>query len=123
MKRRLTAAALAAATTVSLAMVPAEAATKPNNEAEEVRQAVEAVKLLGIIADKGTGAAPNTEPVGNMMAGSIKAGSSGEEAYRATQAGWALTWIAISVAGLGLIGYGAKAAGILPPQVAAALPF
>lgn len=123
MKRRFTAAALAAATTVSLAVAPAEAATQPNNEAEELRQGVEAVKLLGIVADKGPGAAPNTEAVGEMMAGSVQSGSSAEEAYRATQAGWILTWIAVSAAGLGLIGYGAKAAGVLPPQIAAALPF
>ena len=58
-----------------------------------------------------------------MMAGSIEAGSSAEETYRATQAGWILTWIAVSIAGLGLIGYGAKAAGVLPPQLTGQLPF
>ncbi|MDK8364496.1 hypothetical protein [Corynebacterium sp. UMB10119B.1] len=50
-------------------------------------------------------------------------GSSAEEAYRATQVGWILTWIAVAAAGLGTIGYGAKVAGVLPPQVAQALPF
>lgn len=121
--KRFTAAALAAATAMSLAVAPAQAAPKPNNELEEARQGVEAIKLLGILADKGTGAAPQTEGAGDMMAGSIEAGSSAEEAYRATQAGWILTWIAVSVAGLGLIGYGAKAAGVLPPQLAGQLPF
>lgn len=118
-----TAAALAATTTISLAAAPAQAAPQPNNELEQARQGVEAIKLLGILADKGPGAAPNTEAAGEMMAGSIQAGSSAEEAYRASQAGWILTWIAVSVAGLGLIGYGAKAAGVLPPQIAGQLPF
>lgn len=121
--KRFTAAALAAATAMSLAVAPAQAAPKPNNELEELRQGVEAAKLLGILADKGAGAAPNTEGAGEMMAGSVQAGSSAEEAYRASQAGWILTWIAVSVAGLGLIGYGAKAAGVLPPQIAGQLPF
>ncbi|RUQ11701.1 hypothetical protein D8M31_08790 [Corynebacterium genitalium] len=121
--KRFTAAALAAATAMSLAVAPAQAAPKPNNELEEARQGVEAIKLLGILGDKGFGAAPVTEGADEMMAGSIKAGSSAEETYRATQAGWILTWIAVSVAGLGLIGYGAKAAGVLPPQLAGQLPF
>lgn len=121
--KRFTAAALAAATAISLAAAPAQAAPKPNNELEEARQGVEAIKLLGILGDKGLGAAPATEGAGDMMAGSVQAGSSAEEAYRATQAGWILTWIAVSVAGLGLIGYGAKAAGVLPPQLAGQLPF
>jgi len=121
--KRFTAAALAAATAMSLAVAPAQAAPKPNNELEEARQGLEAVKLVGILADKGNGAAPDTEAAGKMMFGSIEAGSSGEEAYRATQAGWILTWIAVSVAGLGLIGYAAKAAGVLPSQLAGQLPF
>ena len=121
--KRFTAAALAAATAMSLAVAPAQAAPKPNNELEEARQGVEAIKFLGILGDKGLGAAPKTEGAGQMMGGSIEAGSSAEEAYRATQAGWILTWIAVSVAGLGLIGYGAKAAGVLPPQLAGQLPF
>ena len=121
--KRFTAAALAAATAISLAAAPAQAAPKPNNELEEARQGVEAIKLLGIVGDKGLGAAPVTDGASDMIVGSIQAGSSAEEAYRATQAGWILTWIAVSVAGLGLIGYAAKAAGVLPPQIAGQLPF
>ena len=121
--KRFTAAALAAATAMSLAVAPAQAAPKPNNELEEARQGVEAIKLLGIVGDKGLGAAPVTDGASDMIVGSVQAGSSAEEAYRATQAGWILTWIAVSVAGLGLIGYGAKAAGVLPPQIAGQLPF
>lgn len=121
--KRFTAAALAAATAMSLAVAPAQAAPKPNNELEEARQGVEAIKLLGIVGDKGLGAAPVTDGASDMIVGSVQAGSSAEEAYRATQAGWILTWIAVSVAGLGLIGYAAKAAGVLPPQIAGQLPF
>ena len=118
MKRRLTAAALAAATALTIATVPAEAQT-----ANQLKTALNSREFLEHVATKGWGAMPVTEGAGNMVDGSIAAGSSGTQAYNATQAGWILTWIAISVAGLGLIGYGAKAAGILPPQVAAALPF
>ena len=121
--KRFTVAALAAATAISLAAAPAQAAPKPNNELEEARQGVEAIKLLGIVGDKGLGAAPVTDGASDMIVGSVQAGSSAEEAYRATQAGWILTWIAVSVAGLGLIGYAAKAAGVLPPQIAGQLPF
>ena len=121
--KRFTVAALAAATAMSLAVAPAQAAPKPNNELEGARQGVEAFKLLGIVGDKGLGAAPVTDGASDMIVGSVQAGSSAEEAYRATQAGWILTWIAVSVAGLGLIGYAAKAAGVLPPQIAGQLPF
>ena len=112
--KRFTAAALAAATAMSLAVAPAQA---------QQNDLVEAAKLVKILVEKGTGAAPDTEGAGKMMGGSVKAGSSAQEAYNATQAGWILTWIAVSVAGLGLIGYGAKAAGVLPPQLAGQLPF
>lgn len=84
---------------------------------------MERAKLRKILHDKGTGAAPDTQTTRDWVDGSVKNGSSAEEAYRATQAGWILTWIAVAAAGLGVIGYGAKAAGVLPPQVAQALPF
>lgn len=112
--KRFTAAALTAATAVSLAAAPAQA---------QQNDLIEAGKLVRIVSEKGLGAAPDTEGAGKMMGGSIKSGSSAQEAYNATQAGWILTWIAVSVAGLGLIGYGAKAAGVLPPQLAGQLPF
>ncbi|MCQ4606738.1 hypothetical protein [Corynebacterium pseudogenitalium] len=84
---------------------------------------MERAKLRKILHDKGTGAAPDTQTTRDWVDGSVKNGSSAEEAYRATQAGWILTWIAVAAAGLGVIGYGAKVAGVLPPQVAQVLPF
>lgn len=103
--KRITAATLAAATAMSLAAAPAQA--------EEHDPAYEAVEYLRILATKGTGAAPDTEPVGKMVAGSIKAGSSAEEAYNATQAGWIITWIALAATGLGAMAFGAKQVGLL----------
>lgn len=137
MKRRITAAALAGATALSLAVVPAaEAAETPDvldtldkvdgklqDVEKKVRTKVERAELRRILHDKGTGAAPDTQTTRDWVAGSVENGSSAEEAYRATQAGWILTWIAVAAAGLGAIGYGAKVAGVLPPQVAQALPF
>lgn len=103
--KRITAATLAAATAMSLAAAPAQA--------EEHNPAYEAGKLIGLWATKGTGAMPNTEGAGKMAGGSIKAGSSAEEAYNATQAGWILTWIAVAATGLGALAIGAKQVGLL----------
>ena len=121
--KRLAAASVAAATTLTLVAAPAQAQTAPNNELEGARQGVEALKLVGILADKGLGAVPNTKPAGEMMFGSVQQGSSAEEAYNGSQAAWALTWIAVSAAGLGLIAFGLDKAGVLPPSIAANLPF
>ncbi|WCZ35569.1 MULTISPECIES: hypothetical protein [Corynebacterium] len=59
------------------------------------------------------GLIPNTE-------GALRAGIATVEG--SVDAGSSIN-IAVSVAGLGLIGYGAKAAGVLPPQLAGQLPF
>lgn len=137
MKRRITAAALAGATALSLAVVPAAEAAenqdildtldkfdgKVQEAKKKVRTEVERAKLQKILREKGTGAAPDTQTTRDWVDGSVENGSSADEAYRATQAGWILTWIAVAAAGLGAIGYGAKAAGVLPPQFAQALPF
>lgn len=120
--KRITAASVAAATALTLVAAPAQAQA-PNNELEEARQGVEALKLVGIIADKGAGVVPKTDAAGEMMAGSVQQGSSGEEAWRASQAGWALTWIAVSAAGLEIIAFGLDKAGVLPPSISANLPF
>lgn len=103
--KRITAATLAAATAMSLAAAPAQA--------EEHDPAYEAGELIRIWATKGTGAAPDTAPVGKMAYGSIEAGSSSEEANKATQAGWILTWIALAATGLGAMAFGAKQVGLL----------
>ncbi|WP_421628784.1 hypothetical protein [Corynebacterium pseudogenitalium] len=103
--KRITAATLAAATAMSLAAAPAQA--------EEQDVAYEVGKLIGLWAVNGTGPVPNTEGAGKMAAGSVKAGSSGEEAYKATQAGWIITWIAVAATGLGALAFGAKQVGLL----------
>ncbi len=119
--KRFTAATLAAATALSLAVAPAHAAEpQPNNELESIRQGAELIKLAGILANKGTGAIPDTNGAGDMIVGSVQKGSSAEQAYNASQAGWALTWIAVAAAGLGAIAFIAQQAGLIP---AGTLPF
>lgn len=116
--KRFTATALAAAIAVSVAAAPAQAA---NNDIENARQITEAAKVLGIAANKGGwGAMPDTKPAGEMIAGSVEKGSSAEQAWAATQAGWSLTWIAVAAAGLGAIAFIAQQAGLIP---AGTLPF
>ncbi|MGJ4051184.1 hypothetical protein ACN4DP_08895 [Corynebacterium macclintockiae] len=107
--KRIATATVAAATALSLAAAPAQAAPSTPTNAQKVEMA----KLAGIFVLQGTGAAPNTGPTGKMAAGSVMAGSSAKTAYGATQFGWALTWIAVAAAGIGLIGAAAKQAGLL----------
>lgn len=109
--KRFSAATVAAATALTLVAMPAQAA---ENEIDTVRETVEGLKLIGIFADKGVGAAPDTELAGEWAFGSVAKGSSAEEAYRATQAGWGILWAVLAVAGLGAIGFGAQQAGLLP---------
>ncbi len=103
--KRIAAASLAAVTALSLAAAPAQA--------EEHDPVYETGVFLGLMATKGLGAMPDTEGAGKMAGGSIKAGSSGEEAYNATQAGWIITWIALAATGLGAMAFGAKQVGLL----------
>ena len=103
--KRITAATLAATTAMSLAAAPAQA--------EQHDVSYESLEFLGLLATKGTGAAPDTDGAGKMALGSMKAGSSGEEAYNATQAGWIITWIAVAATGLGALAFGAKQVGLL----------
>ncbi|MGV0346069.1 hypothetical protein HMPREF2785_00320 [Corynebacterium sp. HMSC067D03] len=122
--KRTTVAVLAATTALSLATVPAHGITVDEARAQdEARNAKEVEKLIKKWDENGYGAMPNTYEAGYMAGGSVKAGSSGEQAYGATQAGWVATWIAVSAAGLGLIAFAAKQAGVLPPQIAGQLPF
>ena len=107
--KRFATAAVAAATALSLATAPAQAAPSTPTDAQKI----EAAKLVGMFVRRGTGAAPNTKATGEMAAGSVMAGSSAKTAYGATQFGWTLTWIAVAAAGIGLIGAAAKQAGLL----------
>lgn len=117
--RRLTAASVVAATALTLITVPAQAEERSQAEIYQEQQ-----KFIGIAAQRGTwGAMPETVPAGQMADGSVEAGSSGREAWQATQAGWTLTWIAVSAAGLGIIAFGLDQAGVLPPSISAQLPF
>ena len=119
--KRFTAASVAAATALSLVAAPAQAQTW--DEYKDLATGIEAIDLLARFGDKGTGAMPKTDGAVEMAFGSVAQGSSGEQAYNATQAGWALTWIAVSAASLGIIAFAAKQAGVLPANIAAALPF
>ena len=108
--KRLAAASVAAATALTLVAAPAQAEER---SAAEIY--AEQLKFLAIAGQNGNfGAMPETTPAAQMADGSVEAGSSGREAWNATQAGWALTWIAVSAAGLGLIAFVADQAGILP---------
>lgn len=134
--KRTIAAGLATATALSLTAVPAQAAEESNEFIEGVREAVEGPKgvvedtLQGAeegarqgmekrkldkkLEDEGYGAAPKTDGAKDMIVGSVEQGSSADQAYKATQAGWILTWIAVAAAGLGAIGFVANQAGLLP---------
>lgn len=143
--KRIVAAGVAAATALSLAAVPAQAAEESNEfiggvrkavegpkgvveetleGAEEgARQGVEKRKLDKKLEDEGYGAAPKTDGAKDMIVGSVEQGSSADQAYKATQAGWILTWIAVAAAGLGAIGLVADQAGVLPAGMMPKLPF
>ncbi|OIR46056.1 hypothetical protein BJP08_00130 [Corynebacterium sp. NML140438] len=102
--------------TIAVAVAAASiagSATAAPAQAEEHDPAYKALEYLGLLATKGLGAMPDTEGAGKMAAGSIKAGSSAEEAYKATQAGWIITWIAVAATGLGAMAFGAKQVGLL----------
>ena len=71
-------------------------------------------KLDKKLEDEGYGAAPKTDGAKDMIVGSVEQGSSADQAYQATQAGWILTWVAVAAAGLGAIGFVANQAGLLP---------
>lgn len=143
--KRIVAAGVAAATALSLAAVPAQAAEGSNEFIEDVRKAVEGPKGVvedtlegaeegarqGVqkrkldkkLEDEGYGAAPKTDGAKDMIVGSVEQGSSADQAYKATQAGWILTWIAVAAAGLGAIGFVADQAGVLPAGMMPKLPF
>ena len=143
--KRTIAAGLATATALSLTAVPAQAAEDSNEFIEGVREAVEGPKGVvedtlegaeegarqGVqkrkldkkLEDEGYGAAPKTDGAKDMIVGSVEQGSSADQAYKATQAGWILTWIAVAAAGLGAIGFVADQAGVLPAGMMPKLPF
>ncbi len=143
--KRIVAAGVAAATALSLAAVPAQAAEGSNEFIEDVRKAVEGPKGVvedtlegaeegarqGVqkrkldkkLEDEGYGAAPKTDGAKDMIVGSVEQGSSADQAYKATQASWILTWIAVAAAGLGAIGFVADQAGVLPAGMMPKLPF
>lgn len=81
---------------------------------EGARQGIEKRKLDKKLEEDGYGAAPQTDGAKDMMVGSIDHGSSADQAYKASQAGWILTWIAVAAAGIGAVGFVANQAGLLP---------
>lgn len=76
---------------------------------------VYALQLLGkAIENKGWGAMPNTKEAGKMAAGSIQdLGMTGEQAWNATQAGWSLVWITLSLLDVAGIYTAAQNAGLI----------
>lgn len=81
---------------------------------EGARKGVEKRKLDKKLEEDGYGAAPQTDGAKDMMVGSVERGSSADQAYKASQAGWILTWIAVAAAGIGAVGFVANQAGLLP---------
>lgn len=81
---------------------------------ENVRKERQERKLDKKLEEDGYGAAPQTDGAKDMMVGSIDHGSSADQAYKASQAGWILTWIAVAAAGIGAVGFVANQAGLLP---------
>lgn len=117
MKRRITAAALAAATALSLSVAPAAEA----QTADDYRKAAEAAELIKYITREGTGAMPNTKGAGKMAGGSVNAGSSGKDAYYVSQVSWGLLWTALAATGVGAIAFAAQKAGLV--KLPMKLPF
>ena len=81
---------------------------------EGARQGIEKRKLDKKLEEDGYGAAPQTDGAKDMMVGSVERGSSADQAYKASQAGWILTWLAVAAAGIGAVGFVANQAGLLP---------
>lgn len=107
MKRRLTAATIAAATALSLAVAPTASAKT------EEETALGALSFAYHLAKNGQGVIPATEGAGQLALGSIAAGSSGEQAYYASQVGWGLVWAAVAATGIGAIAVAAQRAGLI----------
>lgn len=109
--RRFGAAALAAVTALSLNTGVANAADKQYT----IGEGIAALEFIGLLAKNGWGAAPDTEFAGKMAAGSIEAGSSGSQAYWASQVGWGALWAGIAGTIL-TVGYNeAVKAGLVKP--------
>lgn len=81
---------------------------------ENIRKERQERKLDKKLEEDGYGAVPQTDGAKKMMDGSIEQGSSADQAYKASQAGWILTWIAVAAAGIGALGFAANQAGLLP---------
>ncbi|MCT1443294.1 hypothetical protein [Corynebacterium glucuronolyticum] len=73
------------------------------------------LQLVGkAIENNGWGAMPDTKEAGKMAAGSIQdLGMTGEQAWNASQAGWSLVWIALSLLGVAGIYTAAQNAGLI----------
>lgn len=109
MKRRLTAGVLAAATALSLSVAPAANA----QTWDEMMAGLNAVEALAYLGAEGTGTMPKTGPALEMLGGSVEAGSSGKQAYYATQVGWGLLWTALAATGVGALALAAQQLGLV----------
>lgn len=76
---------------------------------------VNVLQLLGKASENnGWGAMPDTKEAREMAAGSIQdLGMNGEEAWNASQAGWSLVWITLSLLGVAGIYTAAQNAGLI----------
>lgn len=114
--RRFGAAALAAVTALSLNTGVANAAT-PAEEYKDFKDVINGLELLAEFGKYGIGVMPKTETAGKMVAGSVDAGSSGSQAYWATQVGWGAVWAGL-IGTVATVGYNeAVKAGLVQPMM------
>lgn len=108
--RRFGAAALAAVTALSLNTGVANA-----DAFDDFKKGIAGLEFLDLYIEHGNGVMPETDPAGKMAAGSIEAGSSGSQAYWASQVGWGALWAGIAGTIL-TVGYNeAVKAGLVKP--------
>lgn len=99
--RSIVAGSTALAVSFGGVVATAEPAYEDYATRDSTSDGVYALQLLGKASENGGwGAMPDTKGAGKMAAGSIQdLGMNGEEAWNATQAGWSLVWIALSLLG------------------------
>lgn len=113
--RSIVAGSTALAVSFGGVVATAEPAYEDYATRDSTSDGVYALQLLGKAVENGSwGAMPNTKEAGKMAAGSIQdLGMNGEEAWNATQAGWSLVWITLSLLGVAGIYTAAQNAGLI----------
>lgn len=116
---KITRSMVAGSTALAVSLGGVVATAEPAYEDYATRDSntdvVNVLQLLGKASEnKGWGAMPDTKEAREMAAGSIQdLGMNGEEAWNASQAGWSLVWITLSLLGVAGIYTAAQNAGLI----------